>query len=50
MRRRFQNLDDFERATGIQRNVPRSPTRRDVDNITRKRLSRWPAWRKKLSK
>lgn len=38
------NLDDFERLVGIERNVPRAPTRADIDRARHKKLSK--PWRK----
>jgi hypothetical protein len=37
------NLDELERQLGIARNVPRAPTRADIDARRRKMLSK--PWR-----
>lgn len=36
------NWADLERAIGVQRTVPPAPTRADIDNLRRRKLSkRW---------
>lgn len=44
---RPRDWDELEQRTGIRRNVPKSVTQNDVANLTRKRLSRSPFWKRK---
>lgn len=49
-RPKIRSWEELEALTGIKRNVSRSFTQRDVENLTRERLKRWPAWRRRLGR
>lgn len=46
MTQKVRDWDELERLTGIKRNVPPAPTRRDAANLTLQRL-RGRFWRRK---
>jgi hypothetical protein len=43
---RPKSWEELERVAGITRTVRPRPTQRDVANLTRKRLSKSPQWRR----
>lgn len=47
MKQRIKTFEELEQAAGIKRTVSPAPTKRDVANLTAKRLARSPFWKKK---
>ena len=44
---RAKDWAELEKFAGIRRTVGHSVTRRDVENLTRRRLAKSPFWRRK---